>query len=345
MYIALDVMGTDYGPATVLSGASKALDDFPDLHLILVGNFARMMPAAERLGLANHPRVQFEHAEEAVAMNELSTVAVRAKKNASISVCTELVRCGRAVALVSAGHTGATVASSTIRIRTQPGIDRPCIAALIPAVGGHFVLVDAGANTDCKPNNLAQFAVMGEAYAQTTLKIPEPRIAILSVGDEDVKGNELTKEAFKILAKMPVNFVGNVEGHDLFCHRKADVVVCDGFTGNILLKTVEGFAQATFHWMREAFTRNPYRLAVGHAARPILHEMKSIANYEEVGGAPLLGLNGICIIGHGASSPLAIRNALRLSLGFIKADINTQIQNRLRESGILEKKSDSESLS
>lgn len=343
MYIALDVMGSDYGPATILSGASQALADFPDLHLILVGHLTRITPAAERLGLTNHPRVQFEHAEESVSMDEKSTVAVRAKRNSSISVCADLVREGRAKAVVSAGHTGASVAVSTLRIRTQTGIDRPCIATLMPSVSGRFVLLDAGANTDCKPHNLAQFAVMGEAYAIHSLGIKSPRIGLLSVGDEDVKGNELTKATFKILSGMPINFVGNIEGTDLYNHRKADVVVCDGFTGNIVLKATESMGEATFHWIREAFTRNPYRIAVGHAARPILHELKGIANYEDAGGAPLLGLNGICIIGHGSSSPKAIRNALRVALEFINADILTHIRERIIESGIsFDKKADSE---
>lgn len=335
MFIAVDAMGSDFGPATIISGVAQALEDFPDLNVVLVGDLERIRTISTRLGIASHPRVQFEHASEVVDMSDLSTTALRSKKNSSIAVCAELVRQGRVKGIFSAGHTGASVAVSTIRVRTQPGIDRPAIASLMPGVGGHYVMIDAGANTDCKPMHLAQFAIMGEAYARAALHIKNPRIGLISVGDEDCKGNELTKETFKILAKMPINFVGNVEGHSLFCHQKADVVVCDGFTGNVVLKASESLAEATFYWMKEIFMRNPYRMVLGHAARPAFSELKAIANYEEFGGAPLLGLNSVCIIGHGASSPKAVRNGLRVALDFIKEDINTKILDRITESGVL----------
>ncbi len=334
MFIAVDAMGSDYGPATIISGASQAIEDFPDLNIILVGDLERIKPIAARLGLADHPRVQFEHATEVVDMGDVSTAALRAKKNSSIAVCGDLVKHGRAQGIFSAGHTGASVAVSTIKVRTQNGIDRPAIASLMPSVGGHFILIDAGANTDCKPMHLAQFAIMGEAYAKASLHIENPRIGLMSVGDEDCKGNELTKETFKILSRMPINFVGNVEGHSLFCHQKADVIVCDGFTGNVILKSCESIAEATFHWMKEIFMRNPYRMMVGQAARPAFNELKAIANYEEFGGAPLLGLNSVCIIGHGASSPKAVRNGLRVALEFLKADITSKILSRIIESDV-----------
>lgn len=338
MYIALDAMGGDYAPSVVIEGAALALADFPELKLILVGHLDKITPWAEKFGLVGHDRVKLFHAEEAIGMDEPSTIALRKKKNSSISVCADLVAQKEAVAVVSAGHTGAAVAVSTIKLRTVKGIDRPAIATVMPAVGGHFILLDAGANVDCKPENLAQFAIMGEAYARLALKIEHPRIGLLSVGGEDVKGSDLTKEAFKMLSKMPINFIGNIEGHNLFSHRKADVVVTDGFTGNVLLKSTESLAEATFHWIKEAFMKNTIRMAIGQVAKPIFKELKEIGNYEEAGGAPLLGLNGVCIIGHGASTPRAIRNACRVAHEFVKADINTKISDRVAESGVATQK-------
>ena len=205
---------------------------------------------------------------------------------------------------------------------------------LMPAVGVKNILVDVGANTDCTPLNLAQFAVMGEIYAQLTFGVESPRIGLLSVGGEDVKGNDLTKEVFKILSGMPINFVGNVEGHDIFHKNTCDVIVCDGFTGNSILKASEGLARATFHWLKEAFTRNPIRQTGAFLAKEAFRELKKISDSEEFGGAPLLGIGGVCIIGHGASSPKAVKNAIRLADTYLKYGLTDRIIKRINECGI-----------
>ena len=249
------------------------------------------------------------------------------------------MKAGRADAIVSAGHTGAAVAATKVRLRTLEGVDRPALATAMPAVGGKNILIDVGANTDCTPMNLAQFAVMGELYAQLTFGLESPRIGLLSVGGEDVKGNDLTKEVFKILSNMPINFVGNVEGHDIFHKSTCDVIVCDGFTGNSILKASEGLARATYHWLKEAFTRNPIRQTGAFLAKEAFRDLKKISDSEEFGGAPLLGIRGVCIIGHGASSPKAIKNAIRLADTYLKHGLTDRIVKRINECGIAVKHS------
>ena len=311
MKIAVDAMGGDYAPGVVIEGVLLALQEIPGLQLVLVGHQEKLSFYLEKAGLINHPQVELVHAEQVVEMSDHSTDSIRSKKHSSITVCADLVKAGRADAIVSAGHTGAAVAATKVRLRTLEGVDRPALATAMPAVGGKNILIDVGANTDCTPMNLAQFAVMGELYAQLTFGLESPRIGLLSVGGEDVKGNDLTKEVFKILSNMPINFVGNVEGHDIFHKSTCDVIVCDGFTGNSILKASEGLARATYHWLKEAFTRNPIRQTGAFLAKEAFRDLKKISDSEEFGGAPLLGIRGVCIIGHGASSPKAIRRRAR----------------------------------
>lgn len=334
MKIAVDAMGGDYAPGVVIEGVLIALQEIPGIRLVLVGHQEKLSFYLEKAGLVNHPQVELVHAEQVVEMSDHSTDAIRSKKKSSITVCADLVKAGRADAIVSAGHTGAAVAATKVRLRTLRGVDRPALASLMPAVGGKNILVDVGANTDCTPLNLAQFAVMGEIYAQLTFGVESPRIGLLSVGGEDVKGNDLTKEVFKILSGMPVNFVGNVEGHDIFHKNTCDVIVCDGFTGNSILKASEGLARATFHWLKEAFTRNPIRQTGAFLAKEAFRELKKISDSEEFGGAPLLGIGGVCIIGHGASSPKAVKNAIRLADTYLKYGLTDRIIKRINECGI-----------
>jgi len=333
MKVAVDGMGGDNAPGVVVEGVAEALRRYPDLEVLLVGHEKRMAPFIKKHGLTRHPRLNVVHAEQAVRMDEPSTTAVRAKKDSSITVAASLVAKGEADALVSAGHTGATVAATKIKMRMLPGVDRPAIATIMPATQGPFILLDAGANIDCKPIHLAQFAVMGEVFARLAFSALRPRIGLLSVGEEDVKGNDLTKEAFKILSDMPLNFVGNVEGNMLF-HKAADVVVCDGFVGNVLLKSSEGMAKASMYWLKEALSKNPIRMTGAILMKQAFKELKEIGDAEEYGGARLLGVNGICIIGHGSSSPKAIRNAIRVAEESVKFGMNRIITNNIADAEI-----------
>lgn len=339
MKIAVDAMGGDYAPGVVIEGVLLALQEIPGLQLVLVGHQEKLSFYLEKAGLINHPQVELVHAEQVVEMSDHSTDSIRSKKHSSITVCADLVKAGRADAIVSAGHTGAAVAATKVRLRTLEGVDRPALATAMPAVGGKNILIDVGANTDCTPMNLAQFAVMGELYAQLTFGLESPRIGLLSIGGEDVKGNDLTKEVFKILSNMPINFVGNVEGHDIFHKSTCDVIVCDGFTGNSILKASEGLARATYHWLKEAFTRNPIRQTGAFLAKEAFRDLKKISDSEEFGGAPLLGIRGVCIIGHGASSPKAIKNAIRLADTYLKHGLTDRIVKRINECGIAVKHS------
>ena len=339
MKIAVDAMGGDYAPGVVIEGVLLALQEIPGLQLVLVGHQEKLSFYLEKAGLINHPQVELVHAEQVVEMSDHSTDSIRSKKHSSITVCADLVKAGRADAIVSAGHTGAAVAATKVRLRTLEGVDRPALATAMPAIGGKNILIDVGANTDCTPMNLAQFAVMGELYAQLTFGLESPRIGLLSVGGEDVKGNDLTKEVFKILSNMPINFVGNVEGHDIFHKSTCDVIVCDGFTGNSILKASEGLARATYHWLKEAFTRNPIRQTGAFLAKEAFRDLKKISDSEEFGGAPLLGIRGVCIIGHGASSPKAIKNAIRLADTYLKHGLTDRIVKRINECGIAVKHS------
>lgn len=333
MRVAVDAMGGDYAPAVVLEGVAEALKLFPDVHILLVGHQEKLAYYLQKEHLKEGPRLELVHAEQVVEMGEPSTASLRAKKHSSITVCAELAARGRADCVVSAGHTGAAVAATKVKMRILKGVDRPALSTIMPAVDGHFVLVDAGANTDCTPLNLAQFALMGEVYAQMLLHIENPRIGLISVGGEDSKGNHLTKEAFKILSNMPINFVGNVEGHDMF-FGGADVVVCDGFSGNLVLKTSESITSAVGHWLKSCLMKNTFRKAGALLAQNAFTELKAISNFEEYGGAPLMGLNGICIIGHGASTPKAVRNAIRVANDFAKMGFPEKLSARIFECGV-----------
>jgi phosphate acyltransferase len=230
---------------------------------------------------------------------------------------------------VTAGHTGAAVAATTIKLRTLPGVDRPGIAAVIPSETNIFVLIDAGANSDPRAEHLLQYAIMGSVYSRHVLGYKSPSIGLMSIGDEDVKGSDLTKEVFKILKQSRLNFRGNIEGHTLFAD-PVEVVVCDGFVGNVILKTCESIADAIFKWLKHELMKNKTRMAGAYLARNAFRTIKKKVNYEEYGGMPLLGVNGICIIAHGASTPLAIKNALRVAAESIEQQVNPHIVEEVR---------------
>ncbi len=332
MKIAVDAMGGDYAPGAVVEGVVAALRDFTDYEIVLVGHSAKLRFYLQKYGLTGHPRLDVVHAENVVEMRELSSASVRGKKHSSITECARLLRNRQVDAMVSAGHTGAAVAATKVLLRTLPGVDRPALAASMPTQRGRFILVDAGANTDCSEVNLMQFAAMGEVYARYLFKIDNPRIGLISVGGEDVKGNELTKNTFPLMDDRLPNFVGNVEADAIF-ERAADVLVCDGFTGNVFLKGCEGLARATMFWMKSVFTKNAWRMFNASLVKNAFRELKAFGDAESIGGAPLLGINGICIIGHGASSPRAVRNAIRVAGECVEFGLNEQIVSRINETG------------
>jgi len=268
-------------------------------------------------------RIEIFHASQVVSMKESAAKAVRHKKDASICRAVDLVKGASADAVVSAGHTGAAVAASVLKLRTLKGIERPAVACLLPTESKVFVLIDAGANPDSNAQNLVQFAIMGSVFAQT-LGYTNPSVALMSIGEEDSKGNDVTKEAFKLLKGSGLNFRGNIEGHDLF-ENPAEVVVCDGFTGNVVLKTSEAIAHFIFAWLKRELFKNSIRKLGAKLAEGAFRSIRKKTNYEEYGGMPLLSANGVCIIAHAPSSPLAIKNAVRAATESIKHEINPQI--------------------
>jgi glycerol-3-phosphate acyltransferase PlsX len=329
MKIALDAMGGDFGPANVVPGAIMALREYPQISkLFMVGDTAKIEIELKKHGFQDS-RMEIVHATQVVDMSDRAVEAVRRKKDSSISRAVDLVKFEKADAVVSAGHTGAAVAASTIKLRTLPGIDRPGIAAVLPTETNVFVLIDAGANIDARPEHLLQYAIMGTVYSRHVLGYKNPTVGLISLGEEDVKGNEMTKEVFKLLKKSSLNFVGNIEGRHLF-EDPVEVVVCDGFVGNVILKTCESISVAIFTWLKHELMRTLLRKLGAFLARESFRTIRDKTNYEEYGGSPLLGVNGICIIAHGSSTPLAIKNALRVAAESIEHQVNPHIVEEIR---------------
>src|SRR5437667_650212 len=329
MKIALDAMGGDFGPSHLVPGAVMALREYPHISkLFLVGDTAQIEAELKKQN-CNDCKIDIVHATQVVDMSDRAVEAVRRKKDSSISRAVDLVKHDKADAVVSAGHTGAAVAASAIKLRTLPGIDRPGIAAVLPTQINDFVLIDAGANIDARPEHLLQYAIMGSVYSRHVLHYKNPTVGLISLGDEDVKGTELTKEVFKMLKKSSLNFAGNIEGRHLF-EDPVEVVVCDGFVGNVILKTCESISVAIFQWLKHELMRTRMRKVGAFLARNAFDTIKGKTNYEEYGGSPLLGVNGICIIAHGASTPLAIKNALRVAAESIEQQVNPHIVEEIR---------------
>lgn len=328
MKVALDAMGGDHAPQACVAGTVLALRAFPRLEKIfLVGDEGRIRTELDKHSCRD-PRVEIVHASQVVEMSDSAVESVRRKKDSSITRAVDLVKHGVADAIVSAGHTGAAVAATTIKLRTLEGVDRPGIAAVLPTETNLTVLIDAGANTDARPEHMLQYAIMGAVFSRTVLGYENPAIGLMSIGGEDVKGSEFTKDIFKLLKASGLNFRGNIEGHDLFLN-PVEVVLCDGFTGNVVLKTCEATAEAVFHWLKNELKKSPVRLAGAALASGAFKLIKSRTNYEEYGGSPLLGVDGICIIAHGSSSPKAIMNAIRVALESIQRRINPLIVEEL----------------
>ena len=324
MKIALDAMGGDFAPKNTVAGAVAALREYPHITtLYLVGDKPRLEKELKDNAYTD-PRIEIVHATQVVEMSDGAVESVRRKKDSSVSRAVDLVKNGDAQAIVSAGHTGAAVAATTIKLRTLPGIERPGIASIIPTESNVFVLIDAGANIDARPLHLLQYAIMGAVYSRHVLGYKNPAVGLMSIGEEDVKGTDFTKDVFKLLKKSGLNFRGNVEGHDLF-EDPVEVVLCDGFVGNVVLKTCEAIAHAVFQWLKHEIYKTPMRKLGGMLAKGAFKAIYKKTNYEEYGGSPLLGVNGVCIIAHGASSPLAIKNAIRVAAESIAQEINPHI--------------------
>ncbi len=326
MVVAVDAMGGDNAPAAIIEGAVMAAREF-GTKILLVGLEDKIQEELSRYSL-DGLSILTQHATEVVEMNDSPSRTLRQKQNSSIRVAIEALLSGKADAMVSAGNTGAVLATSTVVLRPLPGIDRPAIAVLLPTAKGPVVLLDAGANVDCKSELLFQFAIMGHVYARYQLKKSSPAVGLLSIGEEDSKGNEITKEAFQMLKQSHLNFIGNIEAKEVY-RGKADVIVCDGFTGNIALKISESLAEMIEKNLRHMFVTNLRTKLAFMLMKPYFRAFKKKVDYSEYGGAPLLGINGICIISHGSSSPKAIKNAIKQAEEFTNNKVNHHIQKDL----------------
>lgn len=326
MKIALDVMGGDHAPQNPMGGVKLALESLPQIETIfLVGAPEIIEREMSAQGIAS-PKLEIVPAMQVVDMSDSGLDAVRRKKDSSISRAVDLVKDKKADAVVSAGHTGAAVTASLIKLRTLPHIERPAIAAIMPSITRSWLLIDAGANPDSLPEHLVQNALMGSAYARHVLGRENPRIGLMSNGTEEEKGNALCKETAKLLRTTPgIHFIGNVEGHDLW-HEPPDVVVCDGFTGNIILKTSEALAESLITMIKSEIMASKLTMLGGRLAKPAFKRVHKRISADEAGGMPLLGLNGITIIAHGGASPYAMKNAIRMACDTITQQINPHIE-------------------
>jgi len=324
-HIALDAMGSDKAPDPEIRGAILACRHLP-VRVSLVGREAELRPLLASHLLGETLPINIVHASEIIGMDEKAAQAVRNKRDSSMRVGLKQVREKHAAGFVTAGNTGAAMACAKMVLGALPGVDRPALAAIMPtSTGSPCVLLDVGANVDCKPHNLEQFAVMGEMYARRVLKIRQPRVGLLSIGEEEGKGNELSREAFPLLKLLPLNFIGNVEGRDIF-NGNCDVVVCDGFVGNVALKASEGLGRLVSDLLRESLTKTVTAQAGALLSRKALKEFKKRLDYREYGGAPLLGSRGVCIVGHGSSNDRAIYNGIRVAAEFARAGINEGLE-------------------
>ncbi|HKO22400.1 MAG TPA: phosphate acyltransferase PlsX [Candidatus Eisenbacteria bacterium] len=332
MKIALDAMGGDFGPAVVVEGAVVAARDH-GIASVLVGDKAAIEREILRLKAQDLP-LAIRHATQVVGMAEAPSQALRRKRDSSLRVAADLVKDGECQALVSAGNTGAAMAIGMFVLGLLPGVERPAIATALPSLAGFTVLIDAGANVDPKPRHLFQFAVMGHVYSRDIIGKDNPRVGLLSVGEEEGKGNELVKDTFESLRGSSLNFIGNIEGRDIY-NGRCDVVVTDGFTGNVCLKVSESLAEMLTSMIREELTRDVLSKAGAVLAQRAFARMKRRVDYTEMGGAPLLGINGASIICHGASPVKAIKNALRVATEWVRNNVNEHIKTALEAESVL----------
>ena len=323
-------MSGDHGPTPLVTGVVSAANEL-DAHVLLVGDEAVLNNELKKHGYSG-TNIRVVHAGDVITMEDSPAMAVRQKKEASVNVAAKLVASGEALGFFSPGNTGASMAAALAHMGRLPGVKRPAIATPIPREDGTAtVLLDSGANVDCKSEYLVQFAIMGEVYSREIMGVINPKIGLISNGEEDTKGNELTLSALNRLKKLPYDFVGNVEGRDLYGTGKpVHVVVCDGFVGNIILKSIEGLAKTIFSSLKKNI--NASAIAQGGALlmKPAFLAVKNRMDYATYGGAPLLGVNGVCIIGHGSSSARAVRNAVRVGLEFGQKSVIQRIADNIK---------------
>ncbi len=327
-------MGGDHGPNVVVPAALSVLKEVKDLKLILVGDHERLVEELKNHGADVGSRLQLKHASQQVEMDELPSVALRGKKDSSMRVAINLVRDGDASACVSAGNTGALMATSRFVLKMLPGVDRPAIISALPTTTGHTHMLDLGANVDSSADELFQFAVMGSVLVQAVDGTQRPTVGLLNIGEEEIKGNERVKEAARMLAESDINYVGYVEGNDIF-KGTVDVVVCDGFVGNVALKTTEGVASMISHFMKENFSRNLFTKMVAVIAMPVLKALKNRIDPRRYNGASFVGLNGIVVKSHGGADAFAFANAIKEAIREVEKSvpekINQQLENLLTE--------------
>lgn len=317
--IAIDAMGGDHAPEEVVKGAESYLKD-NEVSLTLVGDKDRI------LRLRKDPRIEVVHADEVIGMDESPVSAVKQKKSASINIAVDLVKDKKADAVISAGNTGAIMASSLFRLGRIEGIERPAIATIFPNIhGGEFLLLDMGANVDCKPKHLEQFAQMGSVYAEHVMHIKSPRVGLLSIGAETEKGNELTQQAYPLISEKKLNFIGNVEGGDLFTGR-VDVVVCDGFVGNVILKISESLSTQLFSMLKEEIKEDLLSKVGALLLKRSFRNFRKKVDYDEHGAAPLLGIDGIVFKAHGRARAKAIKSAIRVCAEAVKEKVVESIR-------------------
>jgi glycerol-3-phosphate acyltransferase PlsX len=323
-------MGSDRAPRPEIEGALQAARHY-GVRVLLVGPQDRLRSELSRYASSLRLPVEVVHASEVISMDDKAVQAVRAKRDSSMRVGLRLVRDGKADGFITAGNTGAAMATAKMVLGALPGVDRPALAAVFPtALGTVAELLDVGANVDCKPENLEQFAVMGEIYFRSMFGIARPRVGLLSIGEEESKGNDLTRQAFQLLKELPLDFVGNVEGRDLY-NGEVDVIVTDGFVGNVALKTSEGVANLVRATLKQTLRATITRQVGALISRSAFVDFKKRLDHTEYGGAPLLGVKGVCFITHGSSNTNAIKNAVRVAAEFSQRRINQSIEKGLAQ--------------
>jgi len=327
--VSLDAMGGDFGLPVIVPAALSALSRDPELQLILVGQQEAILPMVEHTSAYQKGRLMIEHASETVGMDEPPAQALRKKKDSSMRVAINLVKDGKAGACVSAGNTGALMATARFVLKTIQGIDRPAICTSLPTMRSHVYMLDLGANVDCEPEHLLQFAVMASVLVSATEGKPQPRVGLLNIGAEEIKGSELTKGANELLTKTALNYIGYVEGDEIYTG-DADVIVCDGFVGNVALKTTEGLAKMISQFMREEFSRNIFTKLAALVAMPVLHSFRKRVDPRRYNGASLLGLNGIVVKSHGSADALSFETAIHHAIKQTKTRVPERIADQTK---------------